>query len=293
MKRDIVDLKFRHSEDRPYGIDIITIDERYQRHQARFATQSFPQRLDFFVLMYVTEGKGQHLIDFIPYDVAPDTLIIIGKNQVHQFSSQQTFDGHLIVFQEAVLQRALLNFDTAIASFLFDPINSSAYRLQDAQALQPDISRLIEEYQGPNDSEWLPIVCHQLGIIIHKTARFGQLSNADDQRLTCPPLLIEFSKLLEQHYTDHWTAIAYAEVLNISTKSLGALTKKHLDHTPKDVIDRRLLLEIKRQLAHSKLSVKEIAYKLGFEDPSNLNKFFKRRQAQTPSAFRTAVRRSI
>ncbi|MBX2820141.1 MAG: AraC family transcriptional regulator [Rhodothermaceae bacterium] len=294
MKREIINLKFAHSEAKDHGIDILTIDERYKTHNTYYPDQSLPQRLEFYVMMYVTEGRGQHIIDFIPYEIEPDTFIIIGKNQVHQFSAQQTFSGHLIVFQETVLQRALLNFDTAIASFLFDPINSSAYRINKATPLLPDITRLVEEYQhGPHDSEWLPIICHALGIVIYKTARLGRHLNTPEQRPQFPPKLIAFSNLLEQHYTSHWTAKEYAAELYISTKSLGTLTKKHLDHTPKEVIDRRLLLEIKRQLAHSNLSIKEIAYELGFEDPSNLNKFFKRRHNLTPTEFRKTVRSSI
>ncbi len=294
MKQEIIDLKFKHSEDSAVGLDIITISERYRKHNSDYLDQSVPKRLGFYAIMYVTEGKGQHTVDFIPYEISRGTLIMIGNNQVHQFSSLQTFKGYLIIIKDEMLHRALLNFDTPIASFLFNPINSSAYSIKDAKPLFPDITRLIEEYQlGPNDSARLPIICHELGIILFKIARLGRQCFSKGQHQDFPPNLIEFSKLLEQHYASRWTANEYAFKINISTKTLGVLTRKYLSRTPKEVIDRRLLLEIKRQLAHSNLSVKEIAFQLGFEDPSNLNKFFKRRQNHTPQEFRLTLRTSI
>ena len=111
--QEIINLKFIHSDDNAHGIDIITIRERYEKHNAHYPKQSLPKRLGFYAMMYVTGGRGQHIIDFITYNIEPDTLIIIGKNQVHQFSSQQSFDGHLILFKEEILHRALLNFDTS------------------------------------------------------------------------------------------------------------------------------------------------------------------------------------
>lgn len=292
--QDIIDLKFIHSEDSALGIDIITISERYEKHNTHYQKRSLPKRLGFYAMMYVTEGRGQHIIDFMRYNIGPNTLIIIGKNQVHQFSPQQSFDGHLILFEEEMLHRALLNFDTTIASFLFNPLNSSAFCINNAKPLVPDIMRLIEEFHlGPNDSARLPIVCHELGIILLKTTRLDRQQTTKGQYQELPPKLIAFSHLLEQHYASHWTAKEYALKLHISTKTLGLLTRKYLNRTPRDVINRRLFLEIKRQLAHSNLSVKEIAFQLGFDDPSNLNKFFKRRQNHTPQEFRQTLRASI
>jgi len=52
------------------------------------------------------------------------------------------------------------------------------------------------------------------------------------------------------------------------------------------IINDRVILEAKRQLLHSSLKIKEIAFYLGFEDPSYFVKFFKRQTGYLPAEFR-------
>ena len=59
-----------------------------------------------------------------------------------------------------------------------------------------------------------------------------------------------------------------------------------LNKNAKDFVDERVILEIKRLLIHTHLSVKEIAEATGFDEPTNLIKFFKRYTGQTPLSFR-------
>jgi AraC-like DNA-binding protein len=53
-----------------------------------------------------------------------------------------------------------------------------------------------------------------------------------------------------------------------------------------ELIRQRVLLEAKRLLAHTKLSVSEISFKLGFEDNSYFGRFFKKYNGLTPERFR-------
>jgi AraC family transcriptional regulator, transcriptional activator of pobA len=59
-----------------------------------------------------------------------------------------------------------------------------------------------------------------------------------------------------------------------------------LGKTPKEIIDDRILLEAKRILAHTTESIKEISYYLGFEEPTNFIKYFKKHASVTPTEFR-------
>ena len=56
--------------------------------------------------------------------------------------------------------------------------------------------------------------------------------------------------------------------------------------TAKGFIAARVALEAKRLLVHTALQVGVIAIELGFEDPSNFVKFFKRESGRTPLQFR-------
>ena len=69
-------------------------------------------------------------------------------------------------------------------------------------------------------------------------------------------------------------------------KRLGQATTKILGKTPKEIINDRILLEAKRLLVHTQLSIKEIGQDLGFDDPAYFVRYFKKNSALTPVEFR-------
>ncbi|MNL40944.1 DNA-binding transcriptional regulator AraC [compost metagenome] len=52
------------------------------------------------------------------------------------------------------------------------------------------------------------------------------------------------------------------------------------------MIDQRVMLEAKRLLVHTHESIKEIGFALGFEEPTNFVKYFRKHSGLTPVAFR-------
>jgi AraC family transcriptional regulator, transcriptional activator of pobA len=59
---------------------------------------------------------------------------------------------------------------------------------------------------------------------------------------------------------------------------------------PGELIRARLLLEAKRLLLHSELTIAEIGYELGFEDPSYFSRFVRREIETSPVEFRNRIR---
>ena len=95
-----------------------------------------------------------------------------------------------------------------------------------------------------------------------------------------------FSQLVEWHYTKHHTVAAYAELLHITPKALNKRITRYSNTTPNDVIKNRIMLEAKRLLAHTQLSSKEIAYKLGYDDISYFTRFFTKQAGAAPQSFK-------
>ena len=105
--------------------------------------------------------------------------------------------------------------------------------------------------------------------------------------------ILLFRDLLEQYFTQSKNVSYYAERLHISEKRLGQATRNILGKTPKVLIDERVLLEAKRRLVHEHQSIKELGYSLGFEEPTNFVKFFKKHTLLTPLEFRESQLKSI
>lgn len=99
-------------------------------------------------------------------------------------------------------------------------------------------------------------------------------------------LIRDFNFLVEQHFREKHSVKAYADLLHKSPKTLSNVFKKQGDHTPLQYIQNRRVLEAKRLLTYSNLSVSEIAYDLGFPEIQTFSRFFKTREGISPQHFR-------
>lgn len=99
-----------------------------------------------------------------------------------------------------------------------------------------------------------------------------------------------FMKMVEEHHTENWSLQKFAEALNVSVPRLRAACCNTVGESPIRIINSRILLEAKRYLTHTTLSVAEIAHRLGFEDASYFSRFFKSRCGQTPTLYKASKR---
>ena len=107
-----------------------------------------------------------------------------------------------------------------------------------------------------------------------------------DQSEPRSELLRQFRILVEKNYTAHHKVSDYAKLLNKAPKTIANQFKLLGQESPSKIIQQRILAEAKRYLLFSPLSVKEIGFKLGFEDANSFSHFFKRITNIAPSEFR-------
>lgn len=116
---------------------------------------------------------------------------------------------------------------------------------------------------------------------IYKTQEnFNDLSH--DQQ----DIVREFNFLVEQHFKTKHSVSEYAELLNKSPKTLSNLFGKFHDRSPLQLIQHRIMLEVRRLLTYTSRPISEIAYEVGFNDPQSFSRFFKKNEGQAPSEYR-------
>jgi AraC-like DNA-binding protein len=96
----------------------------------------------------------------------------------------------------------------------------------------------------------------------------------------------EFTELLEKNITTKKQVTYYTSEMNLSSYQLNEITKKTVGKTASTLIDEYILLEAKRFLLATPNQVKDIAWELGYEDPSYFIRFFKKQTGLTPELFR-------
>ncbi|QDO94052.1 AraC family transcriptional regulator [Formosa sediminum] len=98
--------------------------------------------------------------------------------------------------------------------------------------------------------------------------------------------VFQFLKLMEISFLKETKTEYYAAEMGISEKRLNQILKSKLNVTAKQIIQQRQITEAKRRLVKSEITIKELAYVLGFDSISSFSRFFKKFVKVNPSQYR-------
>lgn len=256
---------------------------RFDDHDPRSLHQ-----ITFFILIVVTEGKGKHTIDFRDYSYERGSLLTIRKDQIHKFHDGVA-EGYVLLFTEDFIVSYLEKQEAHKTLRLFNEwLGSPQLQLSDEDL--GEVSSLVrhiqKEYQEVKDSYSAGIIRSLLHILISKLYRLKARIHEDIHSLKYLEPFLKFQELVEKNCFVTKKVTDYADMMAVSRKTLNNIVQSVLHKSAKKFIDEILITQIKRLLVNSTLSVKEIAFQAGFEDPSNLYKYFKKYTRLTPEGFR-------
>jgi YesN/AraC family two-component response regulator len=133
---------------------------------------------------------------------------------------------------------------------------------------------------------------HSFSIFLYEVGgmgqKYAQINHADFSRKE--NLVMSFTSLVQQQYRKQRNVQQYAEQLHITPKYLTETVKEISGKTAGEIIDYLVILEAKRLLSDSTLSVLQVAEELNFSDQSFFGKFFKRHVGYSPKEYRSMTR---
>ena len=242
-------------------------------------------RHNFFFILALQQGSGKHVIDFVPYKVGNQCIFIMRPGQVHELSLKAKCTGYLIEFS---MEFYHLN-DRGTSHVLRKATATNSCKVPKAsfERLQSILAYIFREYSDANVG-YNEVIRAQLDIFFIEFLRNRQQSESSDTRGNSyeQERLDEFRQLIETHISTKKQVSEYADLLNMSGYQLSAITKDILGKTPSDVINEYIILEAKRFLLATTDQVNQIAWRLGYEDPSYFIRFFKKHTGFSPDAFR-------
>ena len=207
---------------------------------------------------------------------------------MHYFLRGVDLEGLIIRFTDDFLLDSAVSPDWNYRTTLFSHFAlHRSLRVPDDQleSYQEILRMLWREHEREGFGK-LTSLRHLLSLLLLQLERVRRES-ADTQ----PPLkgdadsYYQFSNFLETHYTQNHQINFYATHLYITPRQLSDLTRRFTGKTAKRLIRERLILESKRYLQHTNASVKEIAFSLGFDDPSYFSKVFKEQLGIAPHEY--------
>ncbi|MGW0994434.1 helix-turn-helix domain-containing protein [Streptomyces sp. NPDC002523] len=246
-------------------------------------------RIDFHVVMLFTDGPVRHMIDFAEYEAAAGDLLWIRPGQVHRFSRTSEYRGTVLAMQPGFLPRATVEA-TGLYRYDLPPLlHPDPAQLA---ALDASLGQLRREYE---DTATLPLSLHTAVLRHGLTAFLLRLSHlaassAEAARQQTDTTFTLFRDAVERDFATSHSVNAYADALGYSRRTLVRAVRAATGETPKGFIDKRVILEAKRLLAHTDLPIGRVGVAVGFPDAANFSKFFHLHTGQTPVAFRAELR---
>ena len=241
-----------------------------------------------FIKVVLVQAGGRVVIDFNEYRLEQDAMFFINVGQYYWFDLDCT--GTVLYYHRDFYCIQIHDKEVACDGILFH----NAYHVpvvfmnDAARATMRSIVQEVRAEIALQDSgmeEMLRTLLKQL--IIRATRLWKQQHHVvSEEARQEVEFSRTFSQLVEGHYTRQHAVADYAAMLHITPKALNKRITRFSNSTPNDVIKSRIILEAKRLLIHTQLSVKEIGYLLGYDDPSYFIRLFTKQVAAPPQTFR-------
>lgn len=266
-------------------IEIISIADTVAKHRNNIV---LPHRDNYYNIFWYQKGSATHLVDFKPIQIRENSLLFVNKNRVQTLDSTADYDGKFLLFTEAFFDKYPEDIKYLRNNILFnDLLEEPVLNIEGNSSIISVFQDIETELAKSNDEVQYHILhnlLHNLLLLSERERRkngFNQIEKGIDLDKT-----IEFRNILENKFRSIKTVSGYASVMSISERKLNKALTAVLGKTAKELIDERIILEAKRMLAHTNYSIKEIGFELGFDEPTNFIKYFRKQEGKTPVEFR-------
>lgn len=273
---------------REQGVVVMPLELSMSREPSRL----IPHFHDFFQL-FLIQGPARLMHDFREFDVNGVALFFLSPGQVHTiYPRAEDMSGTVASFTQA-----FFDHQSPPPSMLFElPFFFASGMPPWFQVEQREAGRVLalfsdlqREYDGGRRGV-MEALRALLRLLFIEASRLEAASQPVREPSRAALLARQFQLALEHHFRE-WQALApYAKQLGVTVNHLNDVIHDETGHSAGELIRHRRLLDAKRMLLHSDLSVSEIGYQTGFQDPSYFSRFFRRYVGETPARFRDTIR---
>lgn len=259
--------------------------------QDRLYLNEQAERLQHFEIIWFRTGQGQITIDTVQHSVGQNMIYCLTPGQVKSCRLSGAVEGYYISFSQDFIYRWATYttgstwLDTNISGMSIPVIKAD-------EEMKDEIEDLMEKMGKEYTHHYLlrsEILAGLLNILVIYITRRLQLRVNELAQSKEIELVKKFVSLVKVQFRTMKFVADYAAELFVTANHLNRIVKKITGTPASSHIQQHIIMEAKRQALHSNVSMKEIAYLLGFEDHSHFSKYFKNNSGMNFSSFKKGL----
>lgn len=236
-----------------------------------------------FQFLMVTTGEGNLMHDTRKSQIKPGVIAFTPPGVVHGWEFTPETEGYVVSFTHDYLtgsddgrdlERLLAGYGEQ-NRLLTPPAD-------DLAKVRRYLEEMAEEFESGKRRRTVfrPLMTLMLVRLFTDTAEAGEADRTPGFSL------FRFRALVDAHFRTERAPEFYAEEMGMTVARLNRYCRMFTDRTAAQSIRDQIVLEAKRLLAFSGLSISEIAYDLGFDDPAYFSRVFRKDTGESPQEFR-------
>lgn len=238
-------------------------------------------------LIWFTNPGNTMLIDGIKYSFSENQILCI--TEFHKIEVIEVSQFKMVRFNKPFY--CILDHDSKVGCkgvLFFGAANLPIINLPEKEVEKFKLlwQMFTLEFQSKDELQLEMLQMMLKRLLILSTRLFNEQSIKEVETPVKSELIREFNYLVESHFKSKHSVSEYAELLFKSPKTLANYFSKHYDKSPIQIIQGRLLIEARRLLIYSEMSISDVAYELGFDNIQAFSRFFKSKQGTSPTEYR-------
>lgn len=268
-------------------VHVETIASRSRQHDWNIRPH---RHRDLHQILLVQHGEVEARVDEVAESLRAPALVVTPPGVVHSFRFQPGTIGLVISFASGLVPE-LESGDSTLATFLERP---AVVALDRASVNATEFGLLgdmmLREF-GRSAAERHVALRGLIAALLANVMRLMRISDIGGagSATSVRELVAYFRRLVELHHREHVGLAVYAAKLCVSQARLRRACLSVTGQSPVELVHLRLLIEAERQLRYTSMSIAQIAYHLGFQDPAYFSRFFTTRMRQSPREFRSGL----
>lgn len=279
--------QFRPPVGTPYGLEVTTLEEFFERHDPWPWDPGRPGRATFHYLTLITEGQLRHDVDHVTQTADVGQWLWVRPGHAQGWHRPGTANGPFILFEADVLSSHAAK--VIAPALTHDAPSVLTPHVDDAAWLHQTALQLLDEQRALGRR---PLGMHHalrrslLEALLVRLASAPEVAASNDGGDT----YARFTDILELRFRELHHADEYARLLGRSVRTLSRAARAATGKGTRELIDERRLLEAERLLAVDGWNARTVAAHLGFTDTANFGRFFRAHTGLTPATFAARTR---